>query len=243
MLSRLPRVLAARRPALQLRPPALVSVRGAKWKPAGLAPPPPANDREQALAFVEERGYAPELAAAVVDSLGSSDWAPAASSAGGVLALSKRLAGRWEMGLDEGLADLAKSLEIQMAAKAGKQQVTFSVVPPRGAAFECTALEGMSLKEVAEHGDDEGARLLAEHLECACSGVMACSTCQVYVDASWFSTVGPPSEEEEDMLDLAFERRDESRLGCQLKLSPDLKGLRLTIPGNAHNMFDHIPFE
>ena len=55
--------------------------------------------------------------------------------------------------------------------------VTFQVVPSRGEAFECEALEGMSLKDVAEFGDGPGAELLGEHLECACSGVMACSTC------------------------------------------------------------------
>jgi len=214
-----------------------------KWRPAGLPPPPPEKDRELALAFVEERGYEPSLASAIIDSLTSPDWAAAAASAGGILALARRLAGRWEMGQDEGLHDLAKSIQIEQAAKAGKQPVTFSVVPPRGSAFECCALEGMSLKDVAEHGDDEGARLLSEILECACSGVMACSTCQVYVDSEWTNAVGPPTEEEEDMLDLAFDRRDASRLGCQLVLRPDLNGLRVIIPGGANNMFDFIPFD
>jgi 2Fe-2S ferredoxin len=101
----------------------------------------------------------------------------------------------------------------------------------------------MSLKEVAEHGETDGARQLAELLECACAGVMACSTCHVYVDTDWLAAVGPPSEAEEDMLDLAFERRDESRLGCQIRLNPALDGLRVSIPGGAHNLFDYIPFE
>ena len=87
-----------------------------------------------------------------------------------------------------------------------------------------------------------GAALLSEHLECACSGVMACSTCHVHVDAEWFAAVGPPSEAEEDMLDLAFDRRDISRLGCQLQLKPELEGLVVRLPSDANNLFDHIPF-
>ena len=228
---------------LGARQPVAMPLARTIWKPAGLAAPPPADDRELALAFVRERGYSENVSAAVVDSLASADWAPAAGAAGGVMGLAKRLAGRYEMGLDEGLHDLAKSLEIELAAKEGKQRVTFHVTPARGATFEIEALEGLSLKEVAEHADSDGARLLAEHLECACSGVMACSTCQLYVEDGWLEAVGLPTEEEEDMLDLAYDRRDNSRLGCQLVLRPELNGLRLAVPGGANNVFDHIPFE
>ena len=49
--------------------------------------------------------------------------------------------------------------------------------------------------------------------------------------------------QEEDMLDLAFERRDTSRLGCQLILTKELEGLRIDIPRGANNLFDFIPFE
>ena len=213
------------------------------WKPAGLAPPPPSNDRELAIKFVKERGYEHAIANAVVVTLSGEGWASEAASAGGLFALAKRLAGRWEMGADEGLHNLAKSIEFELAAKAGKKNVTFLVMPPRGEPFTCEALEGMSLKEVAEHGETDGARQLAELLECACAGVMACSTCHVYVDTDWAAAVGPPSEAEEDMLDLAFERRGESRLGCQIRLNPALDGLRVSIPGGAHNLFDYIPFE
>ena len=80
-------------------------------------------------------------------------------------------------------------------------------------------------------------------LECACSGVMACSTCHVYIAPGWFERVGPPGEDEQDMLDLAHEPRDTSRLGCQLVLRPDLEGLVVEVPRGANNLFDHIPFE
>jgi 2Fe-2S ferredoxin len=68
--------------------------------------------------------------------------------------------------------------------------------------------------DYVERGDDEGSEMLSEYIECACSGVMACSTCHVVIDPDWFDRVGPPSEEEMDMLDLAFEPQETSRLGC-----------------------------
>ena len=57
------------------------------------------------------------------------------------------------------------------------------------------------------------------------------------------AAVGSASEEEEDMLDLAYDRRDTSRLGCQLQLRPELEGMRVSLPAGANNMFDHIPFQ
>merc|ERR1712039_743451 len=126
-----------------------------------------------------------------------------------------------------------------MAKDAGKVTVRFKVHPPRGgAAFACEAFEGMSIKEVAEHGSGPGASQLAEYIECACSGVMACSTCHVYVDPSWFAKVGGPCEDELDMIELAHEPRDTSRLGCQLRLKRELDGLEVSIPDGANNMFD-----
>ena len=67
-------------------------------------------------------------------------------------------------------------------------------------------------------------------IEGTCEGQMACSTCHVIVDADLFAKTGGPSEDEEDMLDLAFGLTETSRLGCQLKMSAELDGLRLTIP-------------
>ena len=159
-----------------------------------------------------------------------------------VSALATRLAGRWEVGEDAGLGPLVAAVERAQAVSQGRARVSFSVRPARGAAFGCTGYEGMSLKEVAEHAEDEGASTLAEHLECACSGVMACSTCHIYVDSEWVEAVGRPTEEEEDMLDLAFERRENSRLGCQLVLRSELDGLKIAVPSSANNMFDYIPF-
>ena len=209
---------------------------GAQQTPAAITP---AGDRAAAVQFVQERGYTPELASAVVDALAKPEWG---AGVGGLFALSTRLAGRWEVGEDAGLHALAKAVEREMAEAAGREVVMFRVVPPRGEAFSCEAFDGMTLKDVAEHGEGEGAELLGEHLECACAGVMACSTCHVHVDPAWFAAVGEPSEAEEDMLDLAYDRQEQSRLGCQLKLTPALRGLVVRIPSGANNLFDHIPF-
>ena len=59
---------------------------------------------------------------------------------------------------------------------------------------------------------------------------MACSTCHVYVDEEFFDRLPEMTEEEEDMLDLAWGLEDNSRLGCQIKMVPELNGLKVTIP-------------
>ena len=58
----------------------------------------------------------------------------------------------------------------------------------------------------------------------------------------WFQAVGEPSEAELDMIDLAHDPAETSRLGCQLVLSAELDGLEVKIPGRANNLMDHIPF-
>ena len=68
-------------------------------------------------------------------------------------------------------------------------------------------------------------------LEGACEGSLACSTCHVIVDKNLFQALEPASEEEEDMLDLAFGLTHTSRLGCQLIITPDFEGAVFTLPG------------
>ena len=72
-------------------------------------------------------------------------------------------------------------------------------------------------------------------LEGACEGVMACSTCHVLVDAQDFAKLPPPSEEEEDLLDLAAHATRTSRLACQIILTDDLKSIDVRIPPSATN--------
>ncbi|MBK8906368.1 MAG: ferredoxin family 2Fe-2S iron-sulfur cluster binding protein [Rhodospirillales bacterium] len=93
---------------------------------------------------------------------------------------------------------------------------------------EVEAPEGLSVLEIAHHNDID--------LEGACEGSLACSTCHVVVDPEWFDRLDDPSEEEEDMLDLAFGLTHTSRLGCQIRITPALDGLTVKLPSATRNM-------
>ncbi|MBY8336372.1 2Fe-2S iron-sulfur cluster binding domain-containing protein [Alteriqipengyuania sp. NZ-12B] len=73
-------------------------------------------------------------------------------------------------------------------------------------------------------------------LEGTCEGQMACSTCHVLVAKEWFAQLPEASEDEEDMLDLAYGVRPTSRLSCQITLTDAFDGLEVTIPADAHDM-------
>ena len=73
-------------------------------------------------------------------------------------------------------------------------------------------------------------------IEGACEGSMACSTCHVIIDKKWYSRLEEVSEDEEDMLDLAFGLTRTSRLGCQIVITEELDGLEVSLPREARNM-------
>lgn len=73
-------------------------------------------------------------------------------------------------------------------------------------------------------------------LEGACEGSLACSTCHVIVDNEFYERLPQASEEEEDMLDLAFGLTHTSRLGCQIKITEALDGLIVSLPSATRNM-------
>ena len=98
----------------------------------------------------------------------------------------------------------------------------------QGIVTEGEAEAGQSLLEVGQ--------ALGLPLEGTCEGQMACSTCHVIVDAEWFDKLSEASEEEEDMLDFAAGVRRTSRLSCQIDLTPELDGLSVTVPAEAHDM-------
>ena len=74
-----------------------------------------------------------------------------------------------------------------------------------------------------------------EPLEGACEGVMACSTCHVIVDKQDFEKLPPPSEEEDDLLDLAAHVTRTSRLACQILLTEEIESLSVRIPPGFRN--------
>ena len=73
-------------------------------------------------------------------------------------------------------------------------------------------------------------------IEGACEGSLACSTCHVIVDPAWFRKLARPTEDEEDMLDLAFGLEKTSRLGCQIVMTTELDGLVVRLPAGTRNM-------
>ena len=96
-----------------------------------------------------------------------------------------------------------------------------------GTRKEVDAPLGLSVLEIAHrHGVD---------IEGACEGSLACSTCHVVVDPTWFAKLAKPTEDEEDMLDLAFDLQETSRLGCQLIMTEKLDGLVVKLPAGSRN--------
>ncbi|HRO59145.1 MAG TPA: 2Fe-2S iron-sulfur cluster-binding protein [Burkholderiaceae bacterium] len=67
-------------------------------------------------------------------------------------------------------------------------------------------------------------------IEGVCGGCLSCATCHVYVDEPWREKTGKPSDMEEDMLDFAFDVREESRLSCQIRVTADIDGLVVRVP-------------
>lgn len=101
-------------------------------------------------------------------------------------------------------------------------------VKPSGETTTVDAEAGHSVLQVAHTNDID--------IEGACEGSMACSTCHVIVDPAWSDKLPAPSEEEQDMLDLTYGLKRTSRLGCQLRLVPELDGLTVHLPKETHNM-------
>jgi 2Fe-2S ferredoxin len=101
-------------------------------------------------------------------------------------------------------------------------------IAPDGTAREVDAPLGLSVLEIAHKHDID--------LEGACEGSLACSTCHVIIDPSWFELLKEPTEDEEDMLDLAFGLTKTSRLGCQIVMSEELDGLTVSLPSGTKNL-------
>ena len=93
---------------------------------------------------------------------------------------------------------------------------------------EVDAPLGASVLEVARRHDID--------IEGACEGSLACSTCHVIVDPEWYELLKEASEDEEDMLDLAFNLTKTSRLGCQIVITEELDGLTVRLPVATRNL-------
>tara|TARA_A100001035_G_scaffold126939_1_gene99867 strand:- start:702 stop:1031 length:330 start_codon:yes stop_codon:yes gene_type:complete len=101
-------------------------------------------------------------------------------------------------------------------------------VEPDGNEVSVDAQNGLSLLEVAHNNGIS--------LEGACEGSLACSTCHIIVEKEFFEKLPEPSEEEEDMLDLAWGLTHTSRLGCQIIINDGLDGMKVKVPSGTRNM-------
>ena len=82
---------------------------------------------------------------------------------------------------------------------------------------------GLSVMEGAVQNNIPG-------IDADCGGSMACATCHVYVKEEWFNNLPKKEDGEEDMLDMAFEPKKNSRLSCQLMVSDQIDGLVVNLP-------------
>jgi ferredoxin, 2Fe-2S len=100
-------------------------------------------------------------------------------------------------------------------------KITF--VQSNGTEITANGVAGMTVMETAVKNQVPG-------IDADCGGACACATCHVYIEPEWREKVGARNPMEEDMLDFAFDVRDNSRLSCQIKVSDNLDGLRVIVP-------------
>ena len=86
---------------------------------------------------------------------------------------------------------------------------------------ELEANEGLVLMEIIR---DAGLPI-----EAACGGCASCATCHVYVDKEWSSKLKPIEDEEESMLDQAFNVKENSRLSCQIEYLENINGIKVKL--------------
>ena len=98
-------------------------------------------------------------------------------------------------------------------------------IEKNGNAKEVDAPIGLSIMEIAQKNGID--------IEGACGGCLACSTCHVIVRPEWYDKLNEKSDEEDDMLDVAFNVAKTSRLGCQILMSEKLDGIIVALPGAA----------
>lgn len=104
------------------------------------------------------------------------------------------------------------------------------VTDRQGDTHDLDAVEGWRVMEIIR---DHAAGTPALGIKAECGGACACATCHVYVAPEWQARLAPPSDEEIDRLDDAFDVTDDSRLSCQILMRADLDGLHVTLaPGS-----------
>ena len=98
---------------------------------------------------------------------------------------------------------------------------TITVTDREGATHEIEATPGWSVMEIIRENDLP--------IEAACGGCCACATCHVYVDEAWLAKLEAASDEEDRMLDEAYQVQENSRLSCQIPFTAALDGLEVEL--------------
>ncbi|KAL7566302.1 hypothetical protein ACA910_013628 [Epithemia clementina (nom. ined.)] len=140
----------------------------------------------------------------------------------------------------DGLLALAASVEQQQMkhskAPRPSRKVTFHV-PHHRTSFELDWYKGDSLLDVAKNNEE----MLGEYMEGTCGGQMSCCTCHIYLNDATLERLPKTSRAEKDMLDLSFDPRENSRLGCQVELRRSLLEMEepiiVTLPSDVHNVW------
>ncbi len=96
-----------------------------------------------------------------------------------------------------------------------------------GTRREVQAESGLSLMRAAVDNGVPG-------IDADCGGMCACATCHVFVEPAWSAKLAPPTAQEEEMLNFTAERRETSRLACQIPVVDALDGLTVTLPEGQH---------
>src|SRR3546814_10933845 len=110
----------------------------------------------------------------------------------------------------------------------GSPMPKMTFIKTDGGRVEVDAPVGLSVLEIAHRNDLDP--------EGACEGSLACSTCHVVIEPDWYDAIPEATEDEEDMLDLAFGLTRTSRLGCQIIMTEELAGLTVSLPAGTRNM-------
>jgi 2Fe-2S ferredoxin len=92
---------------------------------------------------------------------------------------------------------------------------------------------GKEYKVAAEVGQSvmqAGTNNMVPGIVADCGGACSCATCHVYVDPTWETKIAPPEQTEKDMIDCALHVQPNSRLSCQIQVTPELDGLVVRLP-------------
>lgn len=120
----------------------------------------------------------------------------------------------------------AARMHVHKPKKGEELHVTYISTDGRQTVVEAAA--GDNLMDIAQANGVE--------MEGACGGSCACSTCHVIVDPEYFDKLPEPSDDENDMLDLAFGLTETSRLACQIHMDKSIEGIRVALPAMTRNL-------